>query len=42
MEKHAFDDWEIKVMMDAVQQARCVSVVEAKNIREKLLGLAGK
>ncbi len=39
MEKHAFDDWEIKVMMDAAQQARCVSVVEAKNIREKLLGL---
>lgn len=42
MEKHAFDDWEIKVMMDAVQQARCVSVAEAKNIREKLLGLTSK
>lgn len=39
MDKHAFDDWEIKVMMDAVQQARCVSVEEAKNIREKLLDL---
>ena len=42
MEKHAFDDWEIKVMMDAVQQARCVSVAEAKNIREKLLRLTSK
>lgn len=42
MDKHAFDDWEIKVMMDAVQQARCVSVAEAKNIREKLLGLTSK
>lgn len=42
MDKHAFDDWEIKVMMDAVQQARCVSVEEAKNIREKLLGLTSK
>lgn len=42
MDKHAFDDWEIKVMMDAVQQARCVSVAEAKNIREKLLELTSK
>lgn len=42
MEKHAFDDWEVKVMMDAVQQARCVSVEEAKNIREKLLKLTSK
>ncbi len=42
MDKHAFDDWEIKVMMDAVQQARCVSVAEANKIREKLLGLTSK
>ena len=42
MNKHAFDDWEIKVMMDAVQQARCVSVEEAENIREKLLGRTSK
>lgn len=42
MDKHAFDDWEIKVMMDAIQQARCVSVEEAKNIREKLLELTSK
>ena len=42
MDKHAFDDWEIKVMMDAVQQARCVSNEEAKNIRGKLLGLTSK
>lgn len=39
MDKHIFDDWEIKVMMDAVLQARCVSVAEANNIREKLLEL---
>ena len=38
-EKHAFDDWEIKLMMDAVQQAKCVSVDEAAVIREKLLAL---
>ncbi|HIT89164.1 MAG TPA: WYL domain-containing protein [Candidatus Merdenecus merdavium] len=39
MEKHAFDDWEIKIMMDAVQQAKCVSDKEAVEIREKLLAL---
>ena len=37
MEKHAFDDWEIKIMMDAVQQAKCVSVDEAAAIKDKLL-----
>lgn len=42
MNKHVFDDWEIKVMMDAVQQARCVSEDEAKNIKEKLLSLTSK
>lgn len=39
MEKHAFDDWEIKIMMDAVQQAKCVSEKETVEIREKLLAL---
>ena len=39
MEKHAFDDWEIKIMMDAVQQAKCVSVKEANDIKNKLLKL---
>lgn len=39
MEKHAFDDWEIKIMMDAVQQAKCVSEKETIAIREKLLSL---
>ena len=39
MEKHAFDDWEIKIMMDAVQQAKCVSEKETIEIREKLLAL---
>ena len=38
MKKHAFEDWEIKIMMDAVQ-ARCVSENEAAVIREKLLKL---
>ena len=32
-DKHAFDDWESKVMMDALQQARCVSVEEAASTR---------
>lgn len=39
MEKHAFDDWEIKIMMDAVQQAKCISDKEVIEIREKLLAL---
>ncbi|MGN0316796.1 MAG: helix-turn-helix transcriptional regulator [Lachnospira sp.] len=39
LDKHAFEDWEIKIMMDAVQQARCVSETEAAVIREKLLKL---
>lgn len=39
MKSHAFDDWEIKIMMDAVQQAKCVSVDEAIAIRNKLLTL---
>lgn len=39
MDKHAFDDWELKLMMDAVQQAKCVSVEEAAVIRDKLLAI---
>lgn len=41
-DSHAFEDWEIKLMMDAVQQARCVSVNEAREIKEKLLRLTSK
>ena len=37
MNTHAFADWQIKIMMDAVQQARCVSLNEATKIRENLL-----
>ena len=42
MNRHAFEDWEIKVMMDAVQQAKYVSANEAKIIREKLLDLTSE
>lgn len=42
MGKHAFDDWEIKIMMDAVQQARCISVDEAFEIRNRLMALTSK
>lgn len=42
MDKHIFDDWEIKIMMDSIQQARCVSIGEAKIIRNKLLELTSK
>lgn len=42
MKKHTFEDWEIKIMMDAVQQARCVSVDEAKELRERLMSLTSK
>ena len=42
MEKHLLEDWEIKLMLDSVQQARCVSVYEAKEIREKLLRLTSQ
>ena len=31
--------WQIKIIMDAVQQARCVSLNEATKIRENLLNL---
>lgn len=39
MDKHPFEDWEIKMMMDAIQQAKCLSVEEANGITEKLLAL---
>ena len=26
MKKHIFSDWEIKIMLDAVQQARCILI----------------
>ena len=39
MKKHAFEDWEIKVMLDAVCQAKCISTEEASAIKEKLLAL---
>lgn len=42
MKKHAFEDWEIKVMLDAVCQARCISSDEAANIKEKLLNLVSE
>lgn len=42
MNTHAFADWQIKIMMDAVQQARCVSLNEATKIRENLLNLTSK
>ncbi len=39
MEKHAFEDWEIKIMADAVQQAKCITANEAIDIQKKLLSL---
>lgn len=42
MEKHLLEDWEIKLMLDSVQQARCVSVHEANEIRNKLLDLTSQ
>lgn len=42
MNTHAFADWQIKIMIDAVQQARCVSLNEATKIRENLLNLTSK
>lgn len=39
MDKHAFEDWEIKIMMDSVEQAQCISTSEAVAIRDKLLKL---
>lgn len=38
-EKHAFEDWEVKVMMDAVEQARFLTVEDTQSIRKKLLKL---
>jgi hypothetical protein len=42
MNTHAFADWRIKIMMDAVQQAKCISINEAMQIRENLLNLTSK
>lgn len=42
MEKYLLEDWEIKLMLDSVQQARCVSVHEANEIRNKLLNLTSQ
>lgn len=39
MEDHTFEDWEIKIMMDTIQQAKCVSADEASVMKKKLLGL---
>lgn len=39
MKQHIFEDWEIKIMLDAVQQARCISVEEAAELRKRLLSL---
>lgn len=39
LEKHAFDDWEIKIMMDTIHQAKCVSSMDASNMYAKLLAL---
>ena len=42
MKKHIFSDWEIKIMLDAVQQARCISAKEAKELKERLLDLTSQ
>lgn len=42
MKKHTFEDWEIKVMLDAVCQAKCISFSEASDIKEKLLSLVSE
>ena len=42
MNKHAFEDWEIKLMMDSVEQAQCISMSEAAAIRDKLLKLTSE
>ena len=39
---YSLEDWEIKLMLDSVQQARCVSVHEANEIRNKLLNLTSQ
>lgn len=42
MGKRIFEDWELKIMMDAVQQANCISINEAQLLREKLLGMTSQ
>lgn len=41
-ESHAFNDWEVKLMIDIISQAKCISVADAKEIREKLLCLVSE
>ncbi len=37
MKCHKFEEWEIKVMMDAVHQTRCISMEDTKTMCDKLL-----
>lgn len=39
LDKHTFDDWELKIMMDSIQQAQCISKNEASVFIEKLLSI---
>lgn len=40
--QHVFEDWELKIMMDAVTQAKFITMDNAKDIKKKMLGLVSE
>lgn len=42
MSKHEFDDWELKIMLDAVWQAKCITYENTKLLSEKLITQSSK
>lgn len=42
MEKHLFEDWELKIMMDAIAQAKYLTKEMAVDIRERLLKISSE
>ena len=42
IEKHSFEDWEIKMMLDVVQQNKFMSQKEVTELKEKLLTFTSK
>lgn len=40
LKERPFDEWEIKLMIDAIMQAKCITKTDADNIKRKLLALS--
>lgn len=42
MEHHKFDDYQLKIMIDAVANSRCITEKESNQIKKKLMALTSK